>query len=151
MKNTNSQGENQWANSSFQSPYELKSMGRDSLTILRLEAFISKTFFDTLQWALILPSEYLPTSNQSKTHQRRLWRPFFIIVMIISSKNLSGSWGHVTSRPHNRTWGKEMEPVFLDLHVLRATHRPLTRLQSQVIWRLYVCMLYRYPSIFIQG
>lgn len=135
-ENTISQGENQWANGSFQSPYGLKRLWRDSLTILRLEAFISKTFFDTIQWAFILPSKCLPTTNQSKTHQRRLSRPFFIIMMIISSKNLSGSWGHVTSRPHNRTWGKEMESVFLDLHVLRATDRPLRQLQSQVIWRL---------------
>lgn len=109
---------------------------------------LARPFWILCNEAFILPSKYLPTTNQRKTHQRRLSRPFFIIMMIISSKNLSGSWGHVTSRPHNRTWGREMESGFLDLHVLRATERPLTRLQSQIIWRLsYACFIETPPYL----
>lgn len=84
----------------------LKSLWKDSSAALRLEAFVAKPFLIPDNERFTFKIKYLLTIDQNNTYQRRLSRPLSIIVMIVSSKYLSGSSGHVTSTPHNRAWGR---------------------------------------------
>ena len=83
-----------------------KKLWRDSLTILRLKTFITKTFLIRCSECFTFHIKYPCIINQISTYQRRLSRPFSIMAVIISSKYLRGSSGHVTSIPHNRAWEK---------------------------------------------
>lgn len=70
-------GENQWTNCPFQSPYGLKSMWRDSLTTLRLEAFISKTFFNTLQVSIYFTFKISPYHKSKQDSPEKTFEAIF--------------------------------------------------------------------------
>lgn len=93
---------NQWANCSYWRLWDLQACGGILQPSWKWKCSLARPLSLPHNEAFTFKIKYLPTVKQSNTHQRRLSRPFSMIVMIIFCKYFRGSSGHVISRPHNR-------------------------------------------------